>query len=119
LVGAWYAIDPLVAFSVGVNVPRGVHLPTLTVSPALPTPPTPDRMWLHSTRSWWPLRAMGKLSLKRAAAVGGAVGLEAGRGQGPGYHRADSRFVLDHKQPLHRTTPPLLDGDPMGAVWQI
>jgi hypothetical protein len=29
------------------------------------------------------------------------------------------RFVLDHKEPLHRTTPPLPGGDPMGAVWQI
>jgi hypothetical protein len=112
---AWYAIDPLVAFSVGVKVLRGVRLPTLTVSPALPTPSRPDRMWLRSTRSWWPLRALSSA----AAAVGGAVGLEAGRGQGPGHHLADFRFVLDHKEPLHRTTPPLLDGDPMAAFWQI
>jgi hypothetical protein len=35
---AWYAIDPVVAFTVGVKVSRGVRLPTLMVSPALPAP---------------------------------------------------------------------------------
>jgi hypothetical protein len=51
-------------------------------------------------------------------AAGGAVELEAGQGQGPGYHLADSRFVLEHKESLHPDYPPLLGGDPMGAVWQ-
>jgi hypothetical protein len=35
---AWSATDPLVAVTVGVNVPPGVRRPTLTVNPALPTP---------------------------------------------------------------------------------
>jgi hypothetical protein len=115
LVVAWCAIDPLVAFTVGVNVPRGVRLPTLTVSPALPTPSRPDPHEVDQHQVV--VAAAGQL--EPVAAVGGAVDLEAGQGQGPGYHLADSRFVLDHKQPRHRTTPPLLGGDPMGAVWQL
>ena len=112
---AWYANDPLVAFTVGGNVSRGVRLETLTVSPALPTPSRacPQEVEQHQVV----VAAAGHL--EPATAVGGAVNLEAGRGQGPGHHSADSRFVLDHKEPLHRTTPPLLGGDPMGAVWQM
>jgi hypothetical protein len=100
LVVAWYAIDPLVAFTVGVKGSRGVRLPTLTVSPALPTP---SRAWPQEVEQHQVVvAAAGHLE---PAAADGAVDLEAGRGQGPGHHLADSRFVLDHKEPLHRTTP--------------
>jgi hypothetical protein len=101
LVVAWYAIDPLVAFTVGVNVPHGVRLPTLTVSPALPTP---SRACPHEVEQHQVVVAAAG-HLEPAAAVGGAVDLDAGQGQGPGHHLADSRFVLDHKEPLHRITP--------------
>jgi hypothetical protein len=115
LVVVWCAIDPLVAFTVGVNVPCGVRRPTLTASPARPTP---SRACPHEVEQHQVVVAAAG-HLEPAAAVGGAVDPNAGQGQGPEHHPADSRFVLDHKEPLHRTTPPLLDGDPMGAVWQL